>query len=268
MRPPPARVGPFQLFWLHLKVGALNEMQYRANFLVQLGNSAVALATGLVAIALVYSHVESLAGWSRPELLAVMGVHILIGGFLRAFVLPNMIRLMEGIEQGTLDYALVRPADSQLLVSVREFSLWSLVDVLTGLGVIVWSITQIGADVGLVHAAGFVLVVVCGMAILYCVWISITTITFKVVRFDPMIKMLDGIYQAGRWPVTIYPGWLRAGLTVIVPLAFAVTVPAETISARIEPVWFVWTLVATVVAAVVTRLIWRWGIRSYSGASA
>ena len=264
----PETVGPLRLLWLHIRVAALNEMQYRANFWVQVGNSAVALATGLVAIALVYTHTDSLGGWSRPELLTVMGVHILIGGFIRSLVLPNMIRLMEGIEQGTLDYALVRPVDSQLLVSIREFSLWSLVDVLTGLGVIVWSFTQLGPVVGVVHAIGFVLVVACGMAIIYCVWLSITTITFKVVRFDPMIKMLDGIYQAGRWPVTIYPGWLRVGLTVIVPLAFAVTVPAETISARIDPVWFAWTLIATAVAAVATRLIWRWGIRSYSGASA
>jgi ABC-2 type transport system permease protein len=70
-----------------------------------------------------FSGTNDLAGWSRPELLAVMGVHILMGGFLQATIQPNMIRLMEDVQEGMLDYALTKPADSQLLVSVREFHL-------------------------------------------------------------------------------------------------------------------------------------------------
>lgn len=259
---------PVRLATLHVRIGALHEMQYRANFWVQLTSSLVSLATGLVAIAVVYSHTETLAGWTEPELLAVMGVHIMVGGFLRTLVLPNMLKLMEGIQEGTLDYVLVKPADSQLLVSVRQVSLWSLVDVVTGAGVVAWSLVRLAPDVGIINPAVFLVAVVCGMVILYCVWISITTIAFKAVRFDPMIKMLDGIYQAGRWPVGIYPIWLRMGLTFIVPLAFAVTVPAEAASARLEPIWFVWLLLATVVALAVSRLVWTWGVRNYTGASA
>lgn len=261
-------LSPARLAALHFKVGALHEMQYRANFWVQLTSSLVSLGTGLVAIAVVYSHTETLGGWREPELLAVMGVHIMVGGFLRTLVLPNMLKLMEGIQQGTLDYVLVKPADSQVLVSVQQVSLWSLVDVLTGIGVIGWSLYQLAPDVGVLNAAGFLVTVVCGMLILYCVWISITTVAFKAVSFDPMIKMLDGVYQAGRWPVGIYPIWLRIGLTFIVPLAFAVTVPAEAVSGRLEPIWFVWILVATAVAGAVSRLVWKWGVRNYTGASA
>ncbi|MDH3190633.1 MAG: ABC-2 family transporter protein, partial [Acidimicrobiia bacterium] len=120
---------PTRLAILHWKIGALNEMQYRLNFWVQLFNSAIALATGLIAIALVYGQTNSLAGWSQPELLAVMGVHIIIGGILKTFIQPNMNRLMDDVQQGTLDYALTRPADAQLMVSVKEVSLWSAIDI-------------------------------------------------------------------------------------------------------------------------------------------
>jgi ABC-2 type transport system permease protein len=114
--------GAVRLALLHWRIGALNEMQYRLNFWVQLFNSAIALATGLIAIALVYGHTTSLGGWSQPQLLAVMGVHITIGGILKTFIQPNMNRLMEDVQEGTLDYALTRPADSQLMVSVKEVS--------------------------------------------------------------------------------------------------------------------------------------------------
>lgn len=259
---------PTRLAFLHWKIGALNEMQYRLNFWVQLFNSAIALATGLIAIALVYGHTNSLGGWSQPELLAVMGVHIMIGGILKTFIQPNMNRLMDDVQQGTLDYALTRPADAQLMVSVKEVSLWSAVDIFLGLGVVGWSVSELTAKVRIINAIGFVFALICGALIIYALWLAVSTISFKVIRTDSMMQLLNGIYEAGRWPVTVYPAFLRASLTFLIPLAFAVTVPAEAISARID--WWmlgVGTLV-TFAALTMSRLIWKWGIRNYSGASA
>jgi ABC-2 type transport system permease protein len=260
--------GAVRLAILHWRIGALNEMQYRLNFWVQLFNSAIALATGLIAIALVYGHTTSLGGWSQPQLLAVMGVHIIIGGILKTLIQPNMNRLMQDVQEGTLDYALTRPADSQLMVSVKEVSLWSVVDIGLGLGVIGWSVNELRGDIGWRHAVGFIFALICGAAIIYAIWLSVSTLSFKVVRTDSMMQLLNGIYEAGRWPVTVYPGFLRATLTFLIPLAFAVTVPAETITAKID--WWMLAVGAgvTILALVGARAVWRWGISNYSGASA
>ncbi len=259
---------PLRLAAVHLRVAALNELQYRLNFFVQLLQSAIALAVGLIAIAVVYSHTTSLDGWSHSQLLAVMGVHLLIGGVIRAFVAPNMRQLMEDVNEGTLDYALTRPADAQLMVSVRQFSIWNGIDILLGLIVVIWAGLAVEGAIGLTGTLSFVVVVACGSIIVYCVWLSATTVTFKLIRGDYVMQLLDGIYEAGRWPVTLYPGWLRMTLTFLVPLAFAVTVPAEVIADRFDAMSLVWSIVITVVFATATRLIWKRGIRAYSGASA
>lgn len=259
---------PVQLAGLHFRLGALNELQYRINFWVQLFNSALNLGTGLVAIAVVYNQTDTLGGWSSAQLLAVLGVHILISGFLRTFVVPNMWALIRDVEEGTLDYTLTRPADSQLIVSVRQFNLWSLIDILAGVGVIVWSVVEMQVDPSAGSLLAFAATLVCGAVIIYSIWLSAVTIAFKAVDIGDLMQILNGIYEAGRWPVSIYPVWLRTSLTVVIPLAFAITVPAEIISERSE--WW-WLLVALPVAAAafgVSRLIWRWGIRNYSGASA
>ena len=47
-------------------------------------------------------------------------------------------------------------------------------------------------------------------------------------------ELFDGIFQTGRWPVGIYPGWLRYSVTFLVPVAFAVTVPAEAVTSRLD----------------------------------
>lgn len=264
------RPGPraASLAWLHVRIAALNELQYRANFWVQLVNSVVALATGLVAISLVFGQTTTLGGWTRPELLAVMGVHILIGGVVRALIQPNINRLLEDVRDGTLDYALTRPADSQLMVSVRQVAIWNLIDVVIGAGVIGWAVGSLSETVGWVEVVTFLGAIACGIVIMYCVWLSFATLAFKLVNVDEALQILNGIYEAARWPVTVYPGWLRGVLTFLVPLAFAVTVPAGAVAARLDPIAFGLGFVVTAIALFVTRLLWRWGIRSYSGASA
>ena len=108
--------------WLFLRMGVINELQYRVNFFVQLLQSLIQVGTALVMLALVYSHTNALNGWTQPELLSLIGVQVLLGGFIHTFIQPNMQQLMQDVQQGTLDYALTKPEDAQLLISVRIMS--------------------------------------------------------------------------------------------------------------------------------------------------
>src|SRR5262245_60363911 len=102
-------MNPFKLAWNYLRIAVMNELQYRVNFFIQLLQSAIAVGTGLIGLSLVFGQVDNLAGWTRSELLAVMGVHILMGGVIRSAIQPNMERLMNDVLNGTLDFALTNP---------------------------------------------------------------------------------------------------------------------------------------------------------------
>src|SRR3989304_1293395 len=164
----------FRFLWVYLRVGVMNELQYRVNFFIQVFQSLLALGTGLIGLALVFSHTTDLGGWSRPELLAVMGVHILMGGLIRTAIQPNMERLMSDVREGTLDYALTKPADSQVLVSVREVRIWQTVDMVTGLIVLLVAVSQLNTRVGPWEALGFVVALVLGGLMIYSFWLMIT----------------------------------------------------------------------------------------------
>ena len=115
-----------RLLGLYFRIGALNELQYRANLAVELIQSAIALVTGLAVLGLVFSQTGQLNGWTEPELLAVMGVHILMGGVIYALIEPNMTRLMNDVREGKLDFMLTKPEDAQVLVSVPQVKIWRL----------------------------------------------------------------------------------------------------------------------------------------------
>ena len=257
-----------RLSWTFLRVGILNEMQYRVNFFIQLLQSFIALGVGLVGLTLVFSHTTDLGGWSRPELLAVMGVHILMGGVINAIIQPNMQTLMGDIQEGTLDYALTKPADLQVIVSVREFRLWQLVDVIMGIVVMGWAVAELQEGIGLWSALGFSAAILMGAMMIYCFWLMLTTTAFWVVRVHEMVNLFQGVYAAGRWPVGIYPDWLRSTLTFLVPVAFAVTIPAEALTGRLTPLTLAGAAALTIFFALLARGVWVLGVRNYSGASA
>jgi ABC-2 type transport system permease protein len=257
-----------RLSWLFFRIGALNELQYRANFAVQVFQSVIALGTGLAVIGLVFSQTNRLNDWTQPELLAVMGVHILMGGVIRTVIQPNMERLMTDVREGTLDFILTKPEDSQVLVSIREVKIWQAVDILIGLAVLGWATALLQTALGPIQALAFAVALVLGATMIYCFWLILTTAAFWIVRMDEIHELFDGIYQSGRWPVTIYPSWLRVSLTYLVPIAFAVTVPAEALTSRLTVETLLLATVFAAVLVLVTRWFWRFGLRRYSGASA
>jgi len=257
-----------RLFGLFLRMGALNELQYRANFWLQILQSAIALGTGLAVLALVFSQTPALNGWSQPELLAVMGVHTLMGGLIGALIQPNMQRLREDIRTGTFDFVLTKPEDAQLLSSLREVRIWQAVDILVGAVVLGFAVSQVQTTVGILEALAFAVALVLGAVMIYCFWLVLTTVAFWIVRIDEIHELFEGVYQSGRWPVTLYPEWLRVSLTFLVPISFAVTVPAQALTGRLTPDVLALAAGFAVVLLLATRWFWRVGTRHYSGASA
>jgi ABC-2 type transport system permease protein len=250
------------------QINAMNELQYRANFFMQLFNSLLDLGFGLAGLALVFYHTDNLAGWSQAELMAVLGVYMIIAGLTRVAIQPNMTRLMGDIHRGHLDFMIVKPVDVQFLVSTWQFEIWKLLDVLLGAGVLTLAVVELGTATGLGQALVFGLMLLCGGLIVYSFWLMLTSTAFWFIQVQGLLELFESIYQAGRWPVTIYPAWLRLGLTFIVPVAFAVTIPTQALTGRLS--WQT-VLLAIVLAGffiLISRLVWRLGLRRYSGASA
>ncbi len=257
-----------RLAFLFLRIGVMNELQYRANFFIQLIQSLVAVGTGLFVLSLIFAQTDALGDWSRPQLLAVLGVFTMVGGIIGFGIEPNMGRIMADVREGTFDYVLTKPVDAQLLVSVREFRLWKLTDVVVGAAVLVWAMNADDRSFRVVDGFGFLVSLVIGSIMVYCVWLLLTTGAFWFVRMEMLQELFTGVYRAGQYPVGIYPGWLRAGLTFLIPIGFAVTVPSEALTGRLTSTRLIVALSFVIFLVSLTRLIWRLGVKNYSGASA
>lgn len=257
-----------RLVYTFFRVSVLNETAYRVNFFVQLFQSVLELGTALAGLAVIFTYTQALGGWRPDEMLALVGVYFLIGAVISLVIQPGMSALIDSVRDGTLDFTLTKPEDAQLLVSIQKVAVFSLIDLLMGSGVLVAALVRLGRTIGMVQAVEFIGMLLAGCVIVYSFWLILASLSFWLVRVENLLEIFQSMYQAGRWPVSLYPGWLRFGLTFIVPVAFATSVPAEALTGRLGGTTLLGAVGLALLLSALARLIWRLGLRHYSGASA
>jgi ABC-2 type transport system permease protein len=261
----PERLARLRLLWVFARIGAQNEVAYRGNFWVQVLESLLSLTMALGTVALVFARTDTLRGWRPAELAAVVGVYFVLNGLIQMVIYPGLSRFIEDVRQGTLDFTLTKPEDAQLLVSITDVRVWKLLEVLLGAGVLVAASARVSADLGWREALGFALALGAGAAIVYSLLLALATTAFWYVRVENALWIFFSIFPAGRWPLPLYPGWLRATLA---PIAFAVTVPASALVGRLDATALGGTLALAALSLAGSRWLFRRGLRRYSGASA
>lgn len=251
------------------RLGLLNIMQYRSDFFISLLNVVITLGTQLLGLAVIFGQTEDLRGWTRDDLIVLIGIHMLVGGLLGLVIRPSMQALMEGIRLGTFDFVLTKPVDSQLFTSVQKVAPQSTTDMLFGIGVILFGIARLETNLDPGNIALFPLMLLAGTVIIYSFMLFLSTLAFWFVRLDNVLVIFQTMFgNAGSWPITIYPGWLRTTLTFFVPVAFAVTIPAESLTGRLDTPTALLTLALAALFFIGARWFWRYALRHYTGASA
>lgn len=257
-----------RLLGVFVRIGLLGETQYRANFAIQVFETGLSMATALGAVWIVFSQTDSLGGWRSAELTALIGVYFIVLGAINVVVAPSLQKFMEDIVSGNFDYTLTKPADAQLLASLSEVRIWRLADVLLGFAALGFAIIRQSAEIGWIDVSKFAIALLAGGVIVYSFWVMLATLAFWFIRVENILQIFWAMYTAGRWPVGIYPEWLRWTLTIVVPVAFAVTVPAEAVSGRVSTEALLGAVFFAVVLFAFSRWFWNVGIKRYAGASA
>jgi ABC-2 type transport system permease protein len=251
------------------RLGLLNIMQYRSDFFISLLNVLISLGTQLLGLHVIFGQTTDLRGWTHSDLIVLVGIHMLVAGLLGMVIRPSMQALMEGIRLGTFDFVLTKPVDSQLYASVQTVAPQSTTDMLFGIGVILVGMTRLDTNLTVGNVVLFLGMLLAGMIIIYSFMLILSTMAFWFVRLDNVLVIFQTMFgNAGSWPITIYPGWLRTTLTFFVPVAFAVTIPAESLTGRLDTMTALGTLLLAALFFTAARMFWTYALRHYTGASA
>lgn len=249
------------------------ELEYRANLFTELVAVVGNLAGSLLVLRLLMGQGQRLGGWSWDGALVVLGLYTVLDGFTTCLLQPNLSRIVGHVQNGTLDFVLLKPLDSQLWLSTRQLSPWGLPALIAGLILIACGLHGSQTSGAAVEAGrppavllGALLLLSAG-AILYSLWFLLAGLSIWFVKIWNATEVLRSTLVAGRYPLQAYPAGLRWLFTLVLPVAFLTTVPAEALLGRAGGQWVIGSLLAAVLSLLGTRLFWQRALRHYTSAS-
>ncbi len=245
----------------------ISELEYRLSFWSNLLLSLFWLFWAALSVRVYFFHADSIAGWTYPELLIVMGLFFAMNGYRQMLLTPNLSHISEYVRMGTLDYILTKPVDSQFLVSLRYLGVYNWGDPLLGLGLVAFAFWRLGRLPSAGDVLLFALMVLAAMVLLYSFSLIVQTTTFWLVNVERADTVVMGLLETGRFPVNFYRGWIRGALTVVIPVAFMTTFPAQALLGRLS-----WQAALAAVGLATTlfavaAVFWHRALRYYTGAS-
>ncbi len=274
----------FRVWYTFLRNSLVRDMTFRSNFLIECISSASWIVMNLGFYILIFQEGRQIGvdpGWGRYEFFVFLATTMFINSLVQAFFMPNAHEFSELIRTGRLDFALLKPIDTQFLISFQRVNWSSLANFLLALGLLAFSLRQLTSQGDLVLRPAMFLVypfyILCGVAILYSLMIALASTSIWLGRNQSLYDFWFYITNFSRYPMEIYRGPygdpLRWFFLFIIPVLIVVNVPARLMAGLFDPneawEWFLvgFAVVATVVSVLASRWVFQRALLSYRSAS-
>ena len=252
-----------------ITIAVQNVLAYRMNFWISLLHSVLNLGTGVLGIVVLFGQVETVRGWTFASSLALLGVYLTLGALRALFIGPSLEALagMDGeIWSGKFDFTLLRPVDVQFMASFQHWRPLALLDLLLGLGVLMTAAIRLGHTLTLGNLIAFLVTLIAGVTVLYAILLAFSALVFWSPGFL-FTWLFNAFFQMARYPVGLYPGWLRLVLTWVIPVGVMTTVPAQALTGALSPGLLVGSLILALGFLAGASVLFRTGLRRYASAS-
>jgi ABC-2 type transport system permease protein len=255
-----------RLLGTQVRASVLQGLQYRVDFMLDGLTGLFWTASAILPLVVVFRSRPTIAGWSFGEALMVTGWFTFLEGVLEGAVNPSLSEVVERIRKGTFDFVLLKPADAQFLVSTARLQPWRATNVLTAGAIFVWGFHLLGRSPTAASLAVAAVAMTAAVAVLYSLKTLAVSAAFFFVRVDNLAHLFDAVFDAARWPSSIFRGSVRIVFTFVIPLALMTTYPARALLGTLP----IGTLALAVAGAagslVVSRVVWTVAIARYTSA--
>ncbi|MBI3862026.1 MAG: ABC-2 family transporter protein [Planctomycetia bacterium] len=263
-----------RVFATFFRNSLVREMAFRGNFLIEIVTNAFWFAAQLVFFAIIFGNVQSMNGWTRYEYFAFMATNMIVNTVMEAFFMPNCANFSELIRTGNLDFALLKPIDTQFLISFEKLDLGALFHLLLPVSLLGYSLHQLEWPIDPPAVAAYLVLVALGIAFFYSLMIMLASTSVWLGRNQGLYEFWFYITVFARYPRNIYGGSpagavLQFVFSYLIPILLVITVPAEVVVGKplgTSPIMLV-TAAAAIVGLFVSRRVFYFALKSYRSAS-
>ncbi|GAA2909446.1 ABC transporter permease [Actinoplanes cyaneus] len=256
----------FRLLGATFSLALRRSFAHRVNFVFDVAQSVIGIVTALLTTLAVYHQTSSLAGWSRAQALVLIGIFAVVSGVRAALIEPSLSRFVGTIRDGTLDEVLLRPAPTWFSVTCREQTPLALGQTLLGLGILITGVAGLPYRPGPAAILVAVVLIGCAVALSWAFSLVVASLGFWAGRFE-LAPLTASLWDVGRYPAGVYGRSLQTVLTYVIPLAGMITLPAQALTGHDPVTSLVAGVSLTVGLVALALLLFRRGLRRYTGAT-
>jgi ABC-2 type transport system permease protein len=258
-----------QIYGLMFRNSLIREMSFRLNFVLWMLVEVLWFLGQIVFIEVVFAYVGSIGGWSKWEVVLLVGTHQLIGQLFQAFFYMNLANLPELVRTGRMDFMLLLPVDSQFIVSLKQFGMDNVVNALVGAAFVLVALWKLAVLPTVAQVFLYAVAVCCGILIHYAIMMAFAASSFWMVRSQGLIYGYYSLFNIGRYPDTIYRGAFKLVFSWMIPVIIVANIPSRLLIHAAENPWpsLLHLLASTAMMVGATRLLWNAALRHYSSAS-
>jgi ABC-2 type transport system permease protein len=270
----------FRVFLTFARNSLVRDMTFRANFLIDVVSSLGWMAINLGFYVLIFEYTPTIglhSGWGKYPFFVFLATGLLVNSLVQTLFMTNADEFSELIRTGNLDFALLKPIDTQFLVSLQRLDWSSLTNFLFGGALLAYSLVRLDYHPGLVQIVLYPLYILCGVAILYSLMIMLAATSIWLGRNQTLYDFWFYITNFARYPMEIYSGRfgtpLRRVFTFLIPVLVVVNVPARMLVPPLAPRsaadWFLpgFAILATIASLAACRWVFQRALASYRSAS-
>tara|TARA_Y100000589_G_scaffold326089_1_gene365232 strand:+ start:42 stop:836 length:795 start_codon:yes stop_codon:yes gene_type:complete len=243
------------------------ELEYKINLFIDLVTSILGLIGSLFLLSIFFSNTKDLGGWSFDQALIIQSIYTILNGVTNTWFSPNLTEIVKYIREGTLDYVLIKPIDSQFWISLKRISPTGLIEILLGLFVLIYCFYLNNISFSFSSFMMLVLTLICSISILYSLWFLISTTTIWFIKTWNATEVLRSFLYIGRFPLNSFSFPLRIFFSTIIPITFITTIPSEVILG-LSTFWKI--LLEIFVSSsflFFSRKFWKFALKFYTSAS-
>jgi ABC-2 type transport system permease protein len=271
------RAAYFRVFATFARNSLVRNMMFRANFIIEGISSISWMLMQLGFYALIFSYTDSLGaktGWGKYEFFVFLSTTLFVNSLVEAFFMSNAEEFSELVRTGGLDFAMLKPIDTQFLISCTKVDWASFTNFGFACVLLIYSLVNLDYVPHIMHFILYPIYVLCGVLILYSLMISLAATSVWLGRNQTLYDFWFYITNFSRYPMEIYSGpWgtpLRHVFTWLVPILIVVNVPARLLAKplALESWWLaLFAIVATIAALLGSRWMFLRSLDAYRSAS-
>lgn len=253
-----------RIYGIFIKNTLIRDMEFRMNFFMWGFAMLVEFGIHFLFFHNLYGNVEEIAGWNRYEWLFYLGFVQMILAVFMVFLFPNLVALPWKINSGELDYLLLKPVNTQFLVSLGNMNFGYLVNIVAGGILVSYGSSRLHLRIDIQVAAGTLFFAFTGTLILYSIFFNFSIMAIWLKKADFASSLFFNLWSFMRQPSSVYGDIPGLFLTYFLPVLLICTPSAEILLGRAGLTSLSFAFLISLAWFCGSVLLWKKAVKRYS----